>query len=303
MSASFDDASSPPHVELARRRTQVEQREFERNEVAAHYEHQPEIFARVLDSRLAYSTGIYLSDGDDLETAQEHKFSYIAELLSVKPGEQVLDAGCGWGSVLVELGKRTQGQLRGITLSEQQAQLARRRAVEAGVDDRVQIDVTHVEDLELEPESLDVVLFVGSIVHMHNRPEIHQKMARALRPGGRLFINDCYFPGTQRGRRDSEATRYILSTTLGYCRLLSLSEELALIESAGFDVVSVRDLTSSYVRTVGHWIDNIRRNRDEIEALSPRFGHRLQCYMTVGRLSFARRTALEYMILATKGPA
>jgi cyclopropane-fatty-acyl-phospholipid synthase len=294
--------NSPPHVELARSRSPAEQREFERHEVAAHYEHQPEIFTRVLDSRLAYSTGIYLSDDDDLETAQEHKFSYIAELLSVKPGERLLDAGCGWGSVLVELGKRTQGQLRGITLSEQQAQLARRRAVEAGVGDRVQIDVAHVEDLELEPESLDVVMFVGSIVHMHNRPEIHQKMARALRPGGRLFISDCYFPGTQRGRRDSEATQYILSKTLGYCRLMTLSEELALIEAAGFDVVSVRDLTSSYVRTVGHWIKNIRRNRDEIEDLSPGFVHRLQCYMTVGRLSFARRTALEYMILATKGP-
>jgi cyclopropane-fatty-acyl-phospholipid synthase len=297
------DATSPPHVEVARTRSQAEQREFERQEVAAHYEHQPEIFEMVLDSRLAYSTGIYLSDGDDLETAQEQKFAYIAELLSVKPGEQILDVGCGWGSVLVELAQRTQGQLRGITLSEQQAQLARRRAAEAGVGDRVQIDVTHIEDLELEPESLDVVLFVGSIVHMHNRPAIHQKMARALRPGGRVFISDCYFPGTERGRRDSEATSYILSKTLGYCRLLSLSEELTLIEAAGLDVVSVRDLTSSYVRTVGHWIGNIRRNRDAIEDLSPGFVHRLQCYMTVGRLSFARRTALEYMILAAKGRA
>jgi cyclopropane-fatty-acyl-phospholipid synthase len=297
------DVSSPPHVVAAHTRSPAQQREFERQEVAAHYENQPEIFEMVLDSRLAYSTGVYLSDADDLETAQEQKFSYIAELLSVKPGERVLDAGCGWGSVLVELAQRTQGQLRGITLSEQQAQLARRRAAAAGVADRVQIDVTHIEDLELEPESLDVVLFVGSIVHMHNRPEIHQKMARALRPGGRLFISDCYFPGTERGRRDSDATSYILSKTLGYCRLLSLSEELTLIEAAGLDVISVRDLTSSYVRTVGHWISNIRRHRDEIEDLSPGFVHRLQCYMTVGRLSFARRTALEYMILAAKGPS
>jgi cyclopropane-fatty-acyl-phospholipid synthase len=297
------DVTSPPHVEVAQARSQAEQREFERQEVASHYEHQPEIFEMVLDSRLAYSTGIYLSDVDDLETAQEQKFAYIAEQLSVKPGEQILDAGCGWGSVLIELAKRTRGQLRGITLSGHQAQLARRRAVEAGVEDRVRIDVAHIEDLVLEPESLDVVLFVGSIVHMHNRPEIHQKVARALRPGGRLFISDCYFPGTERGRRDSEATAYILSKTLGYCRLLTLSEELTLIEAAGLDVISVRDLTSSYVRTVGHWINNIRRNRDAIEDLSPGFVHRLQCYMTVGRLSFARRTALEYMIVAAKGPA
>ena len=95
--------------------------------------------------------------------------------------------------------------------------------------------------------------------------------------------------------------QYILGDTLGYCRLLTLSDELALIERAGLDLRSVEDLTSSYVRTVGHWIDNIRRHRCRIEELAPGFGHVLQSYMTVGKLSFARRSALEYMILATKG--
>jgi cyclopropane-fatty-acyl-phospholipid synthase len=59
-------------------------------------------------------------------------------------------------------------------------------------------------------------------------------------------------------------------------------------------------LTSSYVRTVKHWINNIRRNRAKLERLAPGFAHLLQTYMTVGRHSFLRRTALEYMILATK---
>ena len=69
------------------------QREFERTEVAAHYEHDPEIFSLVLDSALAYSTGIYLAPNDDLETAQQRKFAHIRNLLQIQPGETVFDAG------------------------------------------------------------------------------------------------------------------------------------------------------------------------------------------------------------------
>jgi cyclopropane-fatty-acyl-phospholipid synthase len=158
-----------------------------------------------------------------------------------------------------------------------------------------------VEKLNPAPESYDVVLFSGSIVHMHNREEIHRTVWKILKPGGRLFISDCYYPEQVRGDRDSKATQYIFVTALGYCRLLSLSEELGLIERGGMDVLHVEDLTSSYVQTLGHWIDNVRRNRTRIEEMAPGFSAVLQNYMTVARLSFDRRTALEYMILATKG--
>jgi cyclopropane-fatty-acyl-phospholipid synthase len=73
------------------------------------------------------------------------------------------------------------------------------------------------------------------------------------------------------------------------------------MERAGMDVIHVEDLTGHYVLTLERWIDNVRRNRRQIEALAPGFARVLQSYMTIARLSFARRTALEYMILATKG--
>ena len=92
-----------------------------------------------------------------------------------------------------------------------------------------------------------------------------------------------------------------LYTSLGQARIGTLSEELGLIERAGLDLLHVEDLTSSYVQTLGHWIDNVRNNRERIEAMAPGFAKVLQGYMTVAKLSFARRTALEYMLLATKG--
>lgn len=285
----------------ALQRTPEAQREHERRLVVEHYEHNPEIFSLVLDSELTYSTGVFIRDDEDLETAQRRKLARVAAKLDVQPGELVLDAGCGWGSILLHLAQHTGGVVRGVTLSARQREVALAHAEERGVSDRVHIDLAHVEDLALAPESLDAVVFSGSIVHMHNREAIYEQVGKALRPGGRLLVSDCFFPQQPRGNRRSPATDYIFVTALGYCRLLSLSEEQSLIEQAGMDVLHVEDLTRSYVLTVNHWIENVMRNRDRIEALAPGFPRILQTYMAIGRLSFHRRTALEYMILAVKG--
>ena len=114
-------------------------------------------------------------------------------------------------------------------------------------------------------------------------------------------MSDCFFPRQVKGDRDSSATHYIFFQALGYCRLLNLSEELGLVEDAGLEIAKVQDLTSSYVLTLAAWIENVRRNRARIEELSPGFAKVLQTYMTIAKLSFARRTALEYMVVATKG--
>jgi cyclopropane-fatty-acyl-phospholipid synthase len=136
---------------------------------------------------------------------------------------------------------------------------------------------------------------------MRNREEIYELVGRALRPGGRLLVSDCFFPKQVRGDRGSDATHYIFVRALGYCRLLSLADELGLMEEAGLDVRAVEDLSPSYVLTLDRWISNVRRHRGRIEELAPGFARVLQTYMSVARLSFDRRTALEYLILAVKG--
>jgi cyclopropane-fatty-acyl-phospholipid synthase len=282
-------------------RNHLEQREHERKLVAHHYEHDPEIFRLVLGRQRAYSVGIFARPEDDLEMAQERKLARIREKLDLRPGETVLDVGCGWGSVLLHLAEHTRASIHGITLSALQRDVTVARAREIGAGDRVRVEVKHVDELDLPAESVDAVVFSGSIVHMHDRASVHRLVGRVLRPGGRLLVSDCYFPKQERGDRNSEATQHIFVTALGYCRLIALSEELSLVEDAGLDVAHVEDLTDNYVRTVDRWIDNVRINRKTIDAMAPGFARLLQTYMTVGRMSFHRRSALEYMILAVKG--
>jgi cyclopropane-fatty-acyl-phospholipid synthase len=195
----------------------------------------------VLDSALTYSTGIFLSPSDDLETAQRRKFDYIRRLLDIQPGERVLDASCGWGSNMLYLAAHTEGVLHGVTLSARQRGELVRRAQERGLAHKISVDVCHLEELALPSESFDLVLFSGSIVHMRNRQEIHRIVSRILRPGGRVLISDCYFPEQVRGNRASTATDYIFYQTLGYCLLIPLHEELGYLEKAGMDIVHVQD--------------------------------------------------------------
>ena len=143
----------------ARNRSAGEQREFERRQVATHYEHDPDIFALVLDSQLTYSTGIFRSPGEDLETAQKRKFEHLRKLLRIQPGEEVFDAGCGWGSILLDLAKHTDGRFYGVTLSAKQREVALERARQGGVADRVRVDVAHLGDVSLGPNSTDVIIF------------------------------------------------------------------------------------------------------------------------------------------------
>jgi cyclopropane-fatty-acyl-phospholipid synthase len=212
MTAATTDPRSPRTIE--------EQREYERNAVAEHYEHDPEIFGLVLDGRLGYATGIFQDPAEDLETAQVRKYRWIADRLDIQPGDDVLDVGCGWGSNLLHLAEVTQGTFHGVTLSPKQQAYTLDRARERGIADRVRVDEMHIEDLELAADSVAAVIFVGSVVHMHNREEIYGRVARALRPGGRLLISDCFFPAQVRGDRQSTATHYIFFEALGYCRLL-----------------------------------------------------------------------------------
>jgi cyclopropane-fatty-acyl-phospholipid synthase len=122
-------------------RTPEAQREHERRLVVEHYEHDPDVFALVLDRDLTYSVGMFVRDDDDLEAAQQRKFAAVAARLDLKPGERLLDVGCGWGSILLYIAQHGGADVHGVTLSARQRDVALARAAARGVSERVRIDL------------------------------------------------------------------------------------------------------------------------------------------------------------------
>lgn len=285
--------------QIAERRVESEQRIFERESISRHYDQNPEAFSMVLGPTMGYAAGVFLNPGEDLEIGQNRKVDWIVRALGVGPGFRLLDAGCGWGNVLLPLAQSFEGHFHGITLSEIQRDFLMAQAAAMGISDRVHISVGHIGELPLPESYYDGIVFSGSLIHMHHRRKVHLLVGRVLRPGGKLFISDSYVPIQWNDARDSRAANFVRAV-FGSVRLLSLPEELALIEEAGLDVREVHELTDSYIITLDRWISNIRKHREQIDRIVPGLAKDLQSFMNIGKITFQRRTALEYIIVASK---
>src|SRR5213079_1185073 len=138
--AGFNRLPKPPAAELRpRRRRHTKGRDAEA--VRHHYDVSNEFFALFLDETMTYSCALFEEGTETLEDAQRAKLELICGKLELQPGQRMLDIGCGWGSLAIHAAREHGASVWGITLSEPQAELARERAREAGVDDRIEIRV------------------------------------------------------------------------------------------------------------------------------------------------------------------
>src|SRR5256885_2675200 len=126
------------------------QRHSERRDLDAvrfHYNVGNAFYALWLDARMVYSCAYFAHDDNDLERAQESKLDLICRKLRLKPGERLLDIGCGWGGLIMHAAKRYGVLALGITLSDTQAELARERISAAGLSDRCRVELRDYRSL------------------------------------------------------------------------------------------------------------------------------------------------------------
>ncbi|HCF19034.1 MAG TPA: SAM-dependent methyltransferase, partial [Rhodospirillum rubrum] len=134
-----------------------------RRNVAHHYDLSGAFYDLFLDSDRQYSCAYFARDGDSLEQAQDNKKRLIAAKLMLRPGQHVLDIGCGWGGLALHLARHHDVRVTGITLSQEQAALARERVRAAGLQDRVTILLKDYRDLD---GRFDRVVSVGMLEHV-----------------------------------------------------------------------------------------------------------------------------------------
>jgi cyclopropane-fatty-acyl-phospholipid synthase len=287
----------PPRVPAAelRPRGKRHSRARDARAVRHHYDVSNDYFALFLDDSMTYSCGIFSRGARTLEEAQEAKLELVCTKLGLHPGTRVLDVGCGWGSFAVHSAVRHGAEVVGITLSPPQAELARRRAAEAGVADRVDIRVADYRDLT--GERYDAIASIGMVEHVGaDRIDLYaRQLAGLLEPGGRLLNH-----GIARLRLgDPEAGPFSERYVFPDAAPLHLSRVMLALERAGFVSDLVEGFAADYAQTLRHWASRLdARLPEAYELAGPERVRVWRLYLRAARRGFESGFTSVYQVSA-----
>jgi cyclopropane-fatty-acyl-phospholipid synthase len=267
-----------------------------RRNVAHHYDLNGRLYSLFLDRDRQYSCAYFLTGTETLEEAQGAKKRHIAAKLKLdRPDLDVLDIGCGWGGMAISLARDWGARVTGITLSREQLAVARQRAEEAGLTDRVRFEMM---DYRRWTTPVDRVVSVGMFEHVgidHYRRFFHT-IRGALKEDGVALVHAI-------GRSDGPGStnpwlaKYIFPG--GYSP--ALSEVLPAIEKAGLWVTDIEILRLHYAMTIAHWRARFAGNRDAIASLTDeRFCRMFEFYLAGAELSFRHMGHMNWQVQLTR---
>jgi cyclopropane-fatty-acyl-phospholipid synthase len=244
---------------------QINNRVGSKQNVAHHYDIGNDLYALMLDAEHWQYSCAYWGEGvTTLAEAQSAKLAHIARKLALSPGQEVLDIGCGWGGMAIHLAQAHNVHVTGITLSEEQAALARQRVQAAGVADRVTILLEDYRDTAASGRRFDRIVSVGMFEHVGRAQfeTFFQCCAAMLADDGVMLLHTIgRFGGP--GTTDAFTRKYVFPG--GY--IPALSETLAASEKSRLIAADVETLRLHYARTIRAWYANCIANRAAIIAL------------------------------------
>lgn len=255
-------AGGPPRERrLPRLKGKLHSRDRDSSAIRYHYDVSNDFYQLFLDARMNYSEAYFVRPEEDLDRAQEHKLDRVCHLLELHAGERLLDVGCGWGGLILHAVHKSGVEAVGITLSERQADFARRRIRGAGLESRCRVEVRDYRDLG-PAASFDKIASLGMVEHVgaQQLPEYFSSIFRTLRPGGMFLNNGIARPITGPAhRKDSFTDAYVFPDG----DLETIPETLQAAEEAGFEVRSVFNRPEDYGRTLRHWVRRLEAHAEE----------------------------------------
>ncbi len=293
----------PPPVPAAELRLRGERHTLarDRRAVRHHYDVGNDFFALFLDASMTYSCACFSRGARTLEEAQETKLELVCSKLGLRPGERVLDVGCGWGSFALHAASRHGVSVLGVTLSEPQAALARERAAGAGVGDRVEIRVADYR--ELSGEQFDAISSIGMVEHVgEERIDLYAELlASLLRPGGRLLNHGiAKLKDFEAADEGPFSERFVFPDGVP----LPLSRVLSALERAGFETRHVEGFAEDYTETLTHWIERYEAHYEDAVRLAGAERARVwRLYLHAARQGFQTGWASIYQVLAHRPEA
>jgi cyclopropane-fatty-acyl-phospholipid synthase len=272
-------------------------------DIPFHYDLSNEFYQLFLDERMVYTCAYFAEWHDDLDRAQTDKIDMICRKLRLKPGETLLDIGCGWGALLIHAARQYGVRGHGVTLSPAQIDEGRRRVTEAGLDHLVTLELRPYEEMT---GTFDKISSIGMYEHVGfaAHDAYFSTVNRLLRPGG-LYLHHAI---TRRGRKSSKAfhrmrpeykamTSYIFPGG----EVDHIGHSTTMLEAHGFEVHDIEGWRPHYARTCRLWCERLHARRAEAEAMIGAERTRIWlAYLAGVSLAFSRGSLSLFQTLASK---
>ncbi len=239
----------------------------DRADISHHYDVGNGFYRLWLDERMVYSCAYFETGSEDIDSAQRAKLDHVCRKLRLAAGERFLDIGCGWGALVLHAAQHYGVSAVGITLSEQQALLARQRIAAAGLQDKVEVLLLDYRDLpqRFGEGNFDKVASIGMFEHvgLRNLPVYFGTVARMLRDRG-LMLNHGITSADAASRPiGSGAGDFIGRYVFPNGELPHLSLAVREMSAAGFEVFDVESLRPHYALTLAHWSRRLEQRLQE----------------------------------------
>ncbi len=274
-----------------------------REAIHFHYDVSNEFYALWLDRAMVYSCAYFENPTVDLDGAQLAKLDHICRKLALRPGEKFLDIGCGWGALVIHAARHYGVQAHGVTLSEKQLRVARERIEQAGLGDRVSVELLDYRDLQGQA-LYDKVASVGMFEHvgLKNLPVYFATVHRLLKPRG-LFLNHGITHDSE-GWQPNASTEFINRYVFPDGQLDTISNVQRVMEHTKFEIADVEGLRPHYALTLRHWVARLEANRARALQYVNEATYRVwRLYMAACALQFESGEIGIYQILASKRAA
>jgi cyclopropane-fatty-acyl-phospholipid synthase len=291
----------PPQEHLPRWRRVVEglrhSMMLDAEVIARHYDVSNRFYERVLGPSMAYTCALYETPDATLEEAQAAKFDLVCRKLGLRPGQRLLDVGCGWGGMVVHAAREHGVRALGVTLSLEQAQWAKEAIDRAGLGDLA--EVRHLDYRDVLETGFDAVSSIGLTEHVgvRNYPAYFAHLRDRLRPGGRL-LNHCI---TRNHNKRQETGAFIDRYVFPDGELTGSGTIVTAAQDAGLEVQHAENLRLHYARTLAAWNRNLAEHWDECVAEVGEGTARVWgIYMAGSRVGFERDEVELHHVLATR---
>lgn len=274
-------------------------RKIDAEAIAYHYDVSNDFYARWLDQRMVYSCAYFRTREDDLDTAQLRKIDHILTKLRIRPGDRLLDIGCGWGALIMRAVEKFGARAVGITLSKNQYELARERIEKAGLADRCEV---RIEDYRDVTGRFDRISSVGMFEHvgLRNLQGYFSKICTLLTDDG-IAMNHGITSANADSGLPFGGSDFMEQYVFPHSELPHLSLAIQEMSAAGLEVVDVENLRHHYALTLQHWVQRFEAAGDALREMAGEKRWRIwRVYLAGCAHAFEHHWMSIYQILAVK---